>query len=76
MSSDKLAKQLESTVSSTQATVNTINKTAGSVNENMQAAKHSILFRGYFRKKEKKPVADSISNAKKNIPDSAPGKKN
>ena len=76
MSSDKLAKQLENTVSSTQQTVTNINKTASSVKENMDAAKHSILFRGYFKKKEKKRQQDSINNAKKNAPDSASAKKN
>jgi phospholipid/cholesterol/gamma-HCH transport system substrate-binding protein len=76
MSSDKLAKQLESTVSSTQATVQTINKTASSVKDNMDAAKHSFLFRGYFKKKEKKRVQDSANNAKKMVTDSIPAKKN
>lgn len=65
VTSDKLAKQLESTVSTTKSTVANINQTANSVKDNMEAAKHSILFRGYFRKKEKKRVQDSIDHAKK-----------
>jgi phospholipid/cholesterol/gamma-HCH transport system substrate-binding protein len=76
MSSDKLAKELESTVSTTQQTVSTINKTASSVKDNMDAAKHSILFRGYFKKKEKKRLQDSVNNAKKNVPDTLAPKKN
>jgi len=76
VTSDKLAKQLETTVSSTKSTVANINQTATSVKDNMDAAKHSIFFRGYFRKKEKKRIADSIANAKKNTPDSTAKKKN
>jgi len=75
MSSDKLAKQLETTVSTTKNTVANINQTASSVKENMDAAKHSIFFRGYFKKKEKKRIADSTANANKNTPDSSSVKK-
>jgi len=76
MSSDKLAKQLENTVSTTQNTVANINQTASSVKDNMEAAKHSIFFRGYFKKKEKKRLQDSTDHAKKNMPDSTVKKKN
>jgi len=75
VTSDKLAKQLESTVSTTKSTVANINQTANSVKDNMEAAKHSILFRGYFKKKERKRVEDSIANAKK-AADSAAKRKN
>lgn len=75
MSSDKLAKQLESTVSTTKQTVANINQTASSVKDNMDAAKHSIFFRGYFKKKEKKRIADSTAKADKNTPDSSSVKK-
>jgi phospholipid/cholesterol/gamma-HCH transport system substrate-binding protein len=60
---DKLAKNLEGTISSTQETVSRIKKTASSVTDNMEAAKHSFLFRGYFRKKEKRRVKDSTDKA-------------
>jgi len=76
VTSDKLAKQLENTVSTTKSTVANINQTATSVKDNMEAAKHSIFFRGFFKKKEKKRVQDSIDNAKKNTPDSTGKKKN
>lgn len=75
VTSDKLAKQLESTVSTTKNTVANINQTASSVKDNMEAAKHSIFFRGYFKKKEKKRIADSTNNAKK-AADSVANKKN
>ena len=44
----------------------TIKKTANNVNENMEAAKHNFLLRGYFRKKEKRRIKDSIETARKN----------
>lgn len=52
-----------------QGTVTTIKQAASNVNENMEAAKKSFLLRGYFRKKERKRIKDSIENAKKNNAD-------
>ncbi len=65
LNSDELANNLNQTIQSTDQTVNTINKAASGLSDNMQAAKHSILFRGYFKKKEKQHVEDSIKNAKR-----------
>jgi len=65
LNNDQLAKNLQSTVQSTNQTINTVNKAAGNISDNMEAAKHSILFRGYFKKKEKQRIADSIKNANK-----------
>jgi phospholipid/cholesterol/gamma-HCH transport system substrate-binding protein len=65
LSDDKLAKKLEGTIDKTTETVGTIKKTATSVNENMEAAKKSVLLRGYFRKKEKRRIKDSIANENK-----------
>ena len=33
--------------------------------ENMDAAKSNILLRGYFKKKERKRIKDSVERAKK-----------
>ncbi len=74
LNSDKLEKNLESTIQSTSQTVQTINKAASNVNENMEAAKHNILFRGYFKKKEKKRIEDS-TNAAKAMADSLANRK-
>lgn len=60
---DKLVKNLEGTLTSAKATVDTVKKTASSVKDNMEAAKHSFLFRGYFRKKEKQRIKDSTAKA-------------
>ncbi|HTL10525.1 MAG TPA: MlaD family protein [Chitinophagaceae bacterium] len=62
---DKLVRNLEGTLSSAKETVGSVKKTANSVTDNMEAAKHSFLLRGYFRKKEKKRIKDSIERAKK-----------
>jgi phospholipid/cholesterol/gamma-HCH transport system substrate-binding protein len=56
---DKLVKNLEGTLTSAKATVGTVQKTATSVTENMEAAKHSFLLKGFFKKKERKRIKDS-----------------
>lgn len=63
LNSDKLAKNLESTIASSEQTVKSIKKSADGFSENMQAAKSNILLRGYFRKKEKKRIEDSTKKA-------------
>jgi len=71
LNDDKLSRHLESTLQSAKQTVNTINKTATTANEDLEAAKHNFLLRGFFKKKEKQRLqdstkrADSISNSKK-----------
>lgn len=62
--SDRLSNQIEQTISSANKTVETIDKAAAGVKENMEAAKHNFLLRGYFRKKEKKRIQDSIKKAR------------
>jgi phospholipid/cholesterol/gamma-HCH transport system substrate-binding protein len=69
LNDDKMARKLEGTIDKASATVTSIKKTANSVNDNMEAAKSSILLRGYFRKKERKRIKDSIDNAAKINPD-------
>lgn len=63
LNNDKLARNLENTISSSQATVKSIKKSADGFSENMEAAKSNILLRGYFRKKEKKRIEDSTNKA-------------
>lgn len=63
VNSDKLVKNLEGTLTTAQATVGTVQKAAKNANDNMEAAKHSFLLRGYFKRKEKKRIKDSIEKA-------------
>lgn len=76
LNSDQLARKLEGTVASTQQTVQSIQQGAEGFSDNMQAVKNSFLFRGYFRRKEKKRVADSIAAAKAKTQPASPKKKN
>ena len=64
INSDKLAKNLEGTLASSQQTVQSIKKSADGFSDNMEAVKHNFLLRGYFKKKERKRVQDSIAKAK------------
>lgn len=63
LNDDKLGKNLEQTIQSANKTVKTIDKAADGVNQNMEAAKHNFLFRGYFKKKEKQRIKDSTNRA-------------
>ncbi len=65
VNSDKLVKNLEGTLSKAQQTVGTVQQTASNATETMEAAKHSFLLRGYFKRKEKKRVKDSLEKANK-----------
>lgn len=65
INSDKMANSLQSTVDNSKQTVNTVNAAAGNLNQDLEAAKHNFLLRGYFKKKEKQRIADSIKNANK-----------
>jgi phospholipid/cholesterol/gamma-HCH transport system substrate-binding protein len=45
--------------------VRTIKVSADKFNDNMEAAKHNFLLRGFFKRKEKQRIKDSTTNAKK-----------
>jgi len=65
LTDDKLAKDMEKTIETAKTTASNVSKTATTVNENMEAAQSSFLLKGYFRKKEKKRIKDSIENVQK-----------
>ena len=65
LNSEKFSNEIENTIHSTQKTVNSINSAATGLKENMEAAKHNFLLKGYFRKKEKKRIQDSTAHATK-----------
>jgi len=65
LSSDKLANDLEGTVKQARSTLKTVKKGTEGFSENMEAAKHNFLLKGFFNKKKKeaKKKQDSIKNA-------------
>lgn len=64
INNDQLARNLEGTLSSTTETVKSIKKGAEGFSNNMEAVQNSFLLRGYFKKKEKQRIADSVKAAK------------
>jgi len=74
LKNDTLAKRLQNTVSSADQTVKSIKVSADKFNDNMEAAKHNFLLRGFFKRKEKKRIKDSVSNVK-HVQDSVQNKK-
>jgi phospholipid/cholesterol/gamma-HCH transport system substrate-binding protein len=66
LSSNQLANDLEGTVRQAKSTLKSVKKGTQGFSENMEAAKHNFLLRGYFKKKEKaaKKKQDSIKNEK------------
>ncbi|QJD96162.1 MCE family protein [Mucilaginibacter robiniae] len=70
---DRMAKDLETTVSSAKTTIANANKTTTTLNQDLKAAQHNFLLRGFFKKKEKdqKRRQDSIKKAREEA-----GKKN
>lgn len=74
LNNDKLAKNLEGTIASTQETVKSIKKGAEGFSENMEAVKSNFLLKGYFKKKEKKRIEDSTKAAKAALEGKTPKK--
>lgn len=67
ISNDKMARDLESTVATAKTTVANVNKSTGTLNEDLKAAQNNFLLRGFFKKKRKAEKArrDSIEKAQK-----------
>jgi phospholipid/cholesterol/gamma-HCH transport system substrate-binding protein len=67
LNSDKMAKNLESTVSQARTTMATVHKTSNTLNEDLKAAQSNFLLKGFFNKKKKaaKAKQDSIAKAQK-----------
>jgi ABC-type transport system involved in resistance to organic solvents, periplasmic component len=66
LNNDKMAKEMESTVSQAKATIKNVHKTSTTLNEDLKAAQHNFLLKGFFKKKQKaqKAKQDSIKEAK------------
>ncbi|HEY8928371.1 MAG TPA: MlaD family protein [Mucilaginibacter sp.] len=63
LNNDKLSRDLEGTVNQAKTTIATVHKTSKTLNEDLTAAQHNFLLRGFFKKK-KKAQQDSIKKAK------------
>jgi phospholipid/cholesterol/gamma-HCH transport system substrate-binding protein len=53
LKNDKIARDLATTVSSAKTTISNANKTTVTLNEDLKAAQHNFLLRGFFKNKEK-----------------------
>jgi phospholipid/cholesterol/gamma-HCH transport system substrate-binding protein len=63
LNSDKLSRDLEGTVKQAQTTMKTVHKTSSTLNEDLTAAQHNFLLKGFFKKKKKQQQQDSIKKA-------------
>jgi len=65
VNSERLSNDIEQTITAAKKTAKTADAAAQGLKENMDAAKSNILLRGYFKKKERKRIKDSVERAKK-----------
>jgi phospholipid/cholesterol/gamma-HCH transport system substrate-binding protein len=67
LNNDKLSRDLEGTVNQAKTTMANVHKTTTTLNEDLTAAQHNFLLKGFFKKKQKaaKATQDSIKKAAK-----------
>lgn len=63
LNNDKMAKEMENTVKQAKTTMQNVHKTTTTLNEDLTAAQHNFLLKGFFKKKKKVAAAkqDSIN---------------
>lgn len=71
LNSDKLSRNLESTVKQAQTTMKNVHATTSTLNTDLKAAQSNFLLKGFFNKKKKKAMQDSIKKAQKAADDAA-----
>ncbi len=67
LNNDKLSRDLEGTVTQAKTTMANVHKTTTTLNEDLTAAQHNFLLKGFFKKKQKaaKAKQDSIKKEQK-----------
>jgi len=63
LNNDQLAKNLEGTVAQAQTTIKNVHATTTTLNTDLKAAQSNFLLKGFFKKKKKKELQDSINKA-------------
>lgn len=65
LNNDKMAKEMENTVVQAKSTIANVHNTSATLNEDLKAAQHNFLLKGFFKKKQKaaKAKQDSIKKA-------------
>lgn len=65
LNNDKMANDLDATVKQAKTTMANVHKTTSTLNEDLTAAQHNFLLKGFFNKKKRaaKAKQDSIKNA-------------
>ncbi|MBD1385335.1 MCE family protein [Mucilaginibacter rigui] len=63
LNNDKIARDLEGTVKQAKTTMKGVHATTATLNEDLKAAQHNFLLRGFFKKKEK-AKQDSLKKIK------------
>jgi phospholipid/cholesterol/gamma-HCH transport system substrate-binding protein len=63
LNNDRMANDLDATVKQAQSTMKNVHKTTTTLNTDLQAAQSNFLLKGFFNKKKKKKLQDSINKA-------------
>jgi phospholipid/cholesterol/gamma-HCH transport system substrate-binding protein len=63
LNDDRMSKELTATVQSAKSTIQNVHQTSATLNEDLKAAQHNFLLKGFFKKKKKKAEQDSIKKA-------------
>jgi phospholipid/cholesterol/gamma-HCH transport system substrate-binding protein len=53
LNNDKMARNMENTVKQAQTTMANVHQTSSTLNEDLTAAQHNFLLKGFFKKKQK-----------------------
>jgi phospholipid/cholesterol/gamma-HCH transport system substrate-binding protein len=63
LNNDQLSRDLEGTVKQAKTTMKNVHATTNTLNEDLTAAQHNFLLKGFFKNKKKKQQQDSIKKA-------------